>query len=613
VLKRKDGRWTAAELPKGFEVPDTVQAVLAARIDLLSAAEKSALQAASVIGRVFWTGAVYELLEDAAPDFDLLAERDFIRRRAGSSITGEREYTIKHALTREVAYASLPKAKRAQLHAAFAGWLERSGEGSDKHAALLAHHYAEAVRPEDLDLAWAGREAQAAGLRAQAVQWSRRAATLAIGRYEIDDGLILLHRALALEPDSGRQAKLWQQIGHANALGFDGEAFRDAIEKAIELTGPSAELYTELALQTARRSGMWKRPPDREVVDGWIERALGLAEEGSRVHAQALAAAALWRKDETAARTLHSIAQRLGDVELRSSALAALTDVAWAAGDPEQAQAWMDERLELLPQLVDPDDRHFALMTAASLNLAAGKLSEAARKSELLDEVVHGLTPHHRLHGIFIRLLIDTMRGRWQHVRDLTVQAARAVEANLAAPCAANASCLLYCALASLHGGDRLEGERLEAEADANMRDRDRLGYWALKLRLGLARGDLRKVERLVEQRASALVSDARPTAAFSHGPQLWVEGGTALLDALVALDAREQIEIAAAQFLVPGSFVEPFALRALAVARGDDRLLEESSTRFRAMGLDWWAEEAPNISRGAQLPIEAEGGEGRA
>ena len=138
VLQRQNGGWTCKELPEGFAVPDTVQAVLAARIDLLPAAEKAALQAAAVIGRVFWTGPIYELV-GGAPDFDLLAERDFVRRRPGSSLSGEREYAIKHALTREVAYASLPKARRARLHAAFAGWLERSGEGNDEHAALLAH------------------------------------------------------------------------------------------------------------------------------------------------------------------------------------------------------------------------------------------------------------------------------------------------------------------------------------------------------------------------------------------------------------------------------------------------------------------------------------------
>src|SRR5206468_9212836 len=137
-----------------FDVPDTVQAVVAARIDLLDPTEKSALQAGAVIGRVFWSGPVYELLEGLEPDLRVLEERDFIRLRLGSSIEGEREYAIKHAVTREVAYASIPKARRAHLHAALADWLERFGGGRDELAPILAHHLAEAVRSEDADLAW---------------------------------------------------------------------------------------------------------------------------------------------------------------------------------------------------------------------------------------------------------------------------------------------------------------------------------------------------------------------------------------------------------------------------------------------------------------------------
>src|SRR5439155_22960923 len=131
VLRRSDGGWSFGELPADFHVPASVQAVLATRIDLLPAAEKAALQAAAVIGRVFWTGPVCELLGGESPDFELLEKREFIRRRAGSSIAGAREYVIKHALTREVAYESLLKAKRAPLHDGFADLLERACVGVD--------------------------------------------------------------------------------------------------------------------------------------------------------------------------------------------------------------------------------------------------------------------------------------------------------------------------------------------------------------------------------------------------------------------------------------------------------------------------------------------------
>jgi predicted ATPase len=180
LLGRANGSWTLRELPPEFAVPDSVHAVLAARIDLLGPAEKAALQAAAVIGRVFWTGPVYELV-DAQPDLRVLEERDLIRGRAGSSIADEREYVIKHTLTREVAYASLPKARRARLHAAFAGWLERLGENRDDLAPLLAHHYSEAVRPEDADLAWRDDSAQAKRLRTRSSPSKRRFAA-ACGR-----------------------------------------------------------------------------------------------------------------------------------------------------------------------------------------------------------------------------------------------------------------------------------------------------------------------------------------------------------------------------------------------------------------------------------------------
>ena len=95
-----------------------------------------------MIGRIFWSGPTLELVGGEQADWAVLEDRDFIRRRPGSSLTGETEYAFKHALTREVVYGSVPKARRARLHAEFAGWLERTGGGRDEDAALLAHHYA---------------------------------------------------------------------------------------------------------------------------------------------------------------------------------------------------------------------------------------------------------------------------------------------------------------------------------------------------------------------------------------------------------------------------------------------------------------------------------------
>ncbi|MDQ3086381.1 MAG: AAA family ATPase, partial [Actinomycetota bacterium] len=254
VLERRNGEWALGERRPGFTVPDTVHAVLSARMDRLPPTEKAALQAASVVGRVFWTRPVVHLLDGEEPDFDLLEERDFVRRHGGSSMAGEREYAVKHALTRDVAYGSIPKARRGRLHAAFAEWLERLDRAKDEHASLLAYHYSEAVRPEDADLVWAGSEHQLGGLRARAVSWLRRAAELARGRYEMEEAVELFSRALPLSEDEYERAQLWREIGETQAFRYDGDAMLNALLRSLE--GPlddaeRADTYAFLALQAS--------------------------------------------------------------------------------------------------------------------------------------------------------------------------------------------------------------------------------------------------------------------------------------------------------------------------------------------------------------------------
>ena len=286
-----------------------------------------------MIGRVFWTGPVYELVEGAQPDFGLLEERDFVRRRQGSSLAGEREYVIKHALTREVAYASLPKAVRGHRHAAFADWLERQGEGRDEHAPLLAYHYAEAVRPDDLDLAWQGRDEEVERLRGKAIAWSRRAADLAIGRYEIDEGLSLLHRALELESDPRQQAELWHSIGHANALKFDGPRVPGGDGEGDRARRPPGR-----ALHRARAAGGAALRHVDSATRSRARRRVGRARARALPGRLSHAIRRRWphwrcgTSDEDAARALQAVAERLGDPELRSHALAALTDGGVAIG-----------------------------------------------------------------------------------------------------------------------------------------------------------------------------------------------------------------------------------------------------------------------------------------
>ncbi len=104
---------------RGVGVPDTVQALIAARLDALEAPERVLLQAASVIGDRFWRGALVALEPDP-PDLDAsvhtLQRRGLIRRSSTSAIEGEAEFSFAHALIRDVAYGRLPRAARSRLH-----------------------------------------------------------------------------------------------------------------------------------------------------------------------------------------------------------------------------------------------------------------------------------------------------------------------------------------------------------------------------------------------------------------------------------------------------------------------------------------------------------------
>jgi class 3 adenylate cyclase/tetratricopeptide (TPR) repeat protein len=590
LLSVRNGSWALHELPSEVTVPDTVHAVLAARIDLLGAAEKSALQAAAVVGRVFWTGPVYELVE-AKPDLRVLEDRDFVRRRSGSTLAGEREYAFKHALTREVAYQSLPRARRGRMHAAFAAWLERGGEGRDDLASLLAHHYVQAVRPEDVDLAWAGEEAELERLRGRALVWLERAAEFAVRRYEIEDAIELLQQAIALAPDEVAQARVWRAVGSANALKFDGEAFRTAMENSLVVCSDKAtcgDTYGELAFQTAIRSSMWAKRPDRELVGGWVEHALELSDKESVARARALIARSFWeRNTPEAAREAYEIAERSADLDLRSYAWAARAVVAFAEGDFESALSWSQRRLDVLHDISDPDHVADIYEIAIPSLCACADFPAAWRLAIEHDALVEPLSDHHRVHGIAVLLEVEELRGGWDQILELAPRTDAAVEANLATPCVRNARSLLLTALAAAYSGDDETSRHYERRADEVATEGYDFVLAAPRTWLALLRGEIDGVDRIEP------VDLARGPSSYA------LPAAAARLDALARAKERSLVEREAAPLLRASSYLEPFALRALGAARQDDSLLDQAVARFDAIGLHWHADQTRNGAHG--------------
>jgi class 3 adenylate cyclase/tetratricopeptide (TPR) repeat protein len=132
------------ELP----LPESVQGIVAARLDALPDEEKALLQDAAVIGKVFWLGAAAEMggceRSSAQELLHRLERKEFVRRERRSSVADETEYAFGHLLVLDVAYGQIPRARRAEKHRLAAEWIEALGRPEDQ-AEMLAHHYLTAL------------------------------------------------------------------------------------------------------------------------------------------------------------------------------------------------------------------------------------------------------------------------------------------------------------------------------------------------------------------------------------------------------------------------------------------------------------------------------------
>jgi len=580
VLERRDGEWVLGARQMDFPMPDSVHAVLAARIDRLAPPEKAALQAGAVVGRVFWTSAVVHLVGEE-PNFDLLEERDLIRGNRGSMIAGDREYAIKHALTREVAYASIPKSRRGRLHAKLADWLETGDLGRDEHASLLAYHYSEAVKPEDVDLVWVDDVEELERLRARAQHWLRRAGELARRRHEMDEAVELYTRAVELSSDEHERALLWRAIGEAQALRFDGEAMRTALLRAID--GPlddaeRADTYALLAFQASLRSAMWSIRLNQSLIEEWAGKALALAAPVSEARVRAILARANVEPVATPESDLSEaieLAEALDNVALRSYALSARSAAAFERRRFHEAAMWSDLRLALLPEIDDPDHQCDAFEFGSPTAAAVGRFDDARRLAALHDDLARRLSPHHRVHAVSLELELGDVLGDWQKLAADTGRVWDVISANLATPCVRNPRGLLLCAVAQLCEGDETRAAELERDAERI----GGIGYDSYlsgpRLRIALAREDRAAATELLE-------------IPIERG-FVWGAGAMAArLDAIVGFGRLDLVEEEAPVFLEEGLVLEPFALRALGVARNDDELLARADERFAALGLEW-------------------------
>jgi tetratricopeptide (TPR) repeat protein len=304
VLYRDNGDW---RLRGGaFPVPESVQGIIAARLDGLAPDEKELLQNAAVVGRNFWPGAVASLAGRERVDVEAklraLEQRELVRRRRTSAVAGETQLSFHHALVRDVTYSQMPRARRADKHRLAAAWVEALGRPDD-HAELIAHHCVmslESGTPSTEDVAHAHAALVRAGKRAltlnafnSAVRHFKRA--LELGSAPDADLLLALGRAryyaeaggeeelstardLLLERgDRGRAAEAQTMLVWLAWYAGSGDVALARVQRALELADGLAEGRSKADVLTsaARFYAVADRPRDSLPV---AREALAMSE-----------------------------------------------------------------------------------------------------------------------------------------------------------------------------------------------------------------------------------------------------------------------------------------------------------------------------------------------
>jgi class 3 adenylate cyclase/tetratricopeptide (TPR) repeat protein len=302
-------------------LPETVQGLIAARIDGLAPEEKALLQDASVIGKVFWPGA---LPGSDEPIFRALERKEFVRRDRRSSVAGETQYAFLHALVRDVAYGQIPRAERAHKHRRAAEWLASlAGARTEDLSEMLAHHYREALAL-----------AEAAGidrssLREPARRAFAQAAERAYGLNAYVAAIQLGNEALALTPeDAPERASLQLLVAYATwPIGRDDPRLLESARDGFLAQGDEGHAAEAAAFLSRILFHHGDTEASRRAGSQAIElarRAPPSTATGRALAQQARAVEIMDREFEAAlplAREALEIANQLGDVSLASHAL----------------------------------------------------------------------------------------------------------------------------------------------------------------------------------------------------------------------------------------------------------------------------------------------------
>jgi class 3 adenylate cyclase len=440
-IVRQADRWRAAEDIGDVRIPDTVQGVLAARIDLLDSNEKRALQRAAVVGRVFWPEPVGRLLngerQQLRETLDRLEERELVRTRLTSSIAGETEFIFRHILTRDVAYEALPRRERGRAHASVAEWIESTaGERRAEFAELLAYHYDEAHRSAvegDHD------EDDTEILRTRALAASLEASEVARRRFALEAALRLANRAVDLAVTPLERATTLEQRGLVARNDYQGdlswESFREAVDIRLRDLPQDEHAIASSCAQAVENPMRWPgsmfHPPPEEEVRRYIDLGLERASQGSEDRIRLLTAAAFTpfgfaplrgttREEVDACRRqglqAAEAALAIGRPDLASAALDGAGSALVTIGDYGNLVPINERRLELAKSFDDPwetgDVYDMAIWDWTMIGNYEVARTFGDRAFEMAQLGAEGLA----IHGLSWLAMVELQLGNWDRV-----------------------------------------------------------------------------------------------------------------------------------------------------------------------------------------------------
>jgi class 3 adenylate cyclase len=555
ALVQEGGRWRDKAASASAVLPDSLLALLSARIDSIPEFEKRVLQEAAVVGKEFWAEPLQRFLgADVSAALLALERRGLISARTTSSIADHSEYTFKHVLVRDVAYTSLPKARRARAHAEVGSWIEAlAADRSAEFDELLAYHFYSAVAGPEVDLAWSAAEREPVRLKAFA--HLIRAGAQARRRFAVAKALDLHEQAEELAAGDDERLQALEELGDDHESAYHGEDAYRAYETALEMarrngkTGDRTRLCSKLAEMMTYSPGAFRRSPDPDEVGELISEGLEHSvDETVTAHLEVAygQAARLYRGSEPygqghkadpvsidqrieAVEKARAIAERLNNHQLLLSANLALGLLYSMAGR-------YDANLELTLQDLAEVDRLGSRIhqgdavrrAAIAVMNIAGNYEEGLKLAMRSLELSRDTNPHQVMHGTNPVMVALYELGHWDKIPPFLGEHVEAFRLDPALECDFVRDGLVIGAVVAVRSGDAEQARELARLVGDPMTELERATAW--QAMLAVAMGD-----PIVARRISA----GKALEGRSYGPH----HARSTLEALIALEDWAELE----------------------------------------------------------------------